>query len=147
VKLNSKMSSPLKEAGILLPLDVSLRAKSLSVPAFECVDGSVLLKQELRRTQHVKLSDFPDRTGYECFINHVHLPFTRSRDSLISCLSYAVAIQVGLTGLEPERNFQIIVSVDGGNCVVRFHEVRTDESWVAENIEGYSEALLVLGSG
>ena len=147
MKLNSRMSSLLKGSGISLPLDEELGAESLKIPVFENVDGSVLLKQEFEGAQHVKGSDFPDRTGYECFINHVHLPFAQTRESLVSCLRYAIAVQSGLARLQPRRNFQIIVSVGEVACTVRFHEVRIGESWVADNLEGYSEAVLVLDCG
>jgi hypothetical protein len=141
------MYSLLKRSGISLPLEETLAAEPLTIPVFEYVDGSVLLKQEFQGTQHVKPSDFQDRTGYESFINHVHLRFEQSRESLVSCLRYTIALQTGLARLQPRRHFQIIVAVDEGDCTVRFHEVRIGESWVAENLEGYSEALLVLDGG
>jgi hypothetical protein len=147
VKLNSRMSSLLKRSGISLPLDETLAAKPLTVPVFEYVHDSVLLKQEFHGSRHVKASDFPDRTGYESFINHVHLRFDQTRESLVSCLRYAQALQTGLARLQPRRHFQIIVAVGEDDCAVRFHEVRSGESWVAENLEGYSEAVLVLDGG
>ena len=138
------MSSLLKRSKISLPLDETLAAEPLTIPVFDYVDGSVLLKQEFQGTRHVKASDFPDRTGYESFINHVHLRFDQTRESLVSCLRYALALQTGLARLQPRRHFQIIVAVGEDDCTVRFHELRIGESWVAENLEGYSEAVLVL---
>lgn len=113
------MSSLLKGSGISLPLDEGLGAESVTIPVFEYVDGSVLLRQEFEGAQHVKASDFPDRTGYECFINHVHLPFAQTRESLVSCLRYAIAVRSGLARLQPRRNFQIIVSVGEVDCTVQ----------------------------
>src|SRR5260370_27877134 len=141
------MSSLLKGSGISMPLDESLGAESMTVPVFENVDGSVLLKRELEGDHHVKTTDFPDRTGYECFVNHVHLPFSSTRESLLSCLRYAITLKSVLSQLQPRRQFQIIVSIGEGGCTVRFHEDRSGESWVADNLEGYPEAVLVLEGG
>jgi hypothetical protein len=146
VKLNSRMSALLKGSGISMPLDESL-TETVTMPVFESVDGSVFLKKELERAHHVKTSDFPDRTGYECFVNHVHLPFSQTRESLLSCLRYATTLQNGLSQLQPRRQFQIIASIGEGDCTVRFHEQRSGESWVSDNLEGYREAVLVLEVG
>jgi hypothetical protein len=37
--------------------------------------------------------------------------------------------------------FRIIFSVDGRNCVMRFHKVRDGESWLHDDLEGYQEAV------
>ena len=145
--MNSRMSALLKASSVSIPLDENLTSEPLTIPVLQIVDGSVLLKSELEGTKHVKISDFPDRTGYECFINHVHLPFEQTRESLLSCLRYAIALQSGLAELQPRRHFQIIVSVGEADCTVRLHEDRSGESWVAENLDGYTEAVLVLKSG
>jgi len=141
------MSALLRTSSVSIPLDENLTSEPLTIPVLESVDGSVLLKSEFEGNQHVKTSDFPDRTGYECFINHVHLPFEQTRESLLACLRYAIALQSGLAELQPRRHFQIIVSVGETDCTVRFHEDRSGESWVAENLDGYTEAVLVLEGG
>ena len=141
--LNSKMSLLLSESGISIPLAERQAAAPLAIPVFKTVDGSVLLKKEFERSQHVKIAD----TGYECFINHVHLPFGQTREALVSCLRYAIALQRGLVQVHPRRKFRVIVSVGDGDCTVRFHEERTGESWIADNLEGYTEAVLVLDGG
>jgi hypothetical protein len=147
MRLNSRMSSLLKASDVSMPLEESLGAEAMTMPVFENVDGSILLKKEHTGNQHVNVSDFPDRTGYECFINHVHLPFVQTRESLVSCLRYATALHSALAQLKPRRHFQIIVSFGERDCTVRFHEDRSGESWVADNLEGYTEAVLVLEGG
>jgi hypothetical protein len=146
MKMNKKMSELLLLADIPVPFGDSVRSKALAPSVFAVVDGSVLLKQEYERARHVKLTDFPDRTGFECFVNHLHLPFSGTKESLLSCLGYAIALQRGLTSFE-DRKFQVIVSITKGECTVRFHELRPNESWIAKDLEGYaSESILLLTS-
>ena len=36
-------------------------------------NGSILLRNEYLQSAHMALNDYQDRTGYECFLNHVHI--------------------------------------------------------------------------
>ena len=145
MKMNEKMSGLLKDAGFPIPFDASISSDSPKELTFVTVGDSVLLKDEYNGAQHTKPTDFPDRTGYECFVNHIHLQFDGSRESLLSCLKYAVALQRQLARLPIHRRFQVIVALSEQGCTVRFHEVRPSENWVAEDLEGYShEAVLLL---
>jgi hypothetical protein len=143
--MNSKMSEMLRAANITTPFAHSGSLGTLTPHSFTVVEGSLLLKDEYEKAKHVKLGDFPDRTGFECFVNHVHLPYDGSRESLQSCLCYVTALQKGLTQFGEGRPFLVILSVSDGDCVVRFHQRRPPESWLADDLEGYAEeAILVL---
>jgi len=112
------------------------------------VDESVLLKKEFERAKSVTINDFPDRTGFECFVNHVHMPYDGSRTSLLASLQYAKNLQSRLAALDQGRTFLVIVSISDDNCVVRFHQCRKGEQWLADDLEGYAEeAVLVLPAG
>jgi hypothetical protein len=143
MRMNTRMSEILKQANIAMPLSESLSSEPLTSPSFTVVDGSVLLRDEYEGAKHVKPGDLQDRTGYECFVNHVHFPL-KTRDSLLSCMTYAVAIQRGLAHWAADRQFEVIVSV-ADDCTVRFHEIRPGESWLAGDLETYTqEAILLL---
>jgi len=144
MKMNTKMSELLRRTSVPVTFADQFSLESLKLPNFTVVDGSVLLKDEYERAGHVKTTDFPDRTGFECFVNHVHLPFSGTSDSLLSCLGYAVALQRGIARLAGKRRFQVIVSVAEDGCTVRFHEVRPGENWVSEDLEGYAEEAILL---
>lgn len=112
------------------------------------VDDSVLLKREAERAKAVTINDFPDRTGFECFVNHVHMPYDGSRTSLLACLQYATDLQSKLAALGQARTFLVIVSISEDDCVIRFHQHRKGEQWLADDLEGYAEeAVLVLPAG
>jgi hypothetical protein len=142
MKMNDKMSALLQRADLHWPLGA--KATTGEPPILEFVQGCVLLKTEYELNKHVKLAEFPDKTGLECFINHVHFRFTGTNESLTSCLEYAAALQAVLASAAQDRRFRVIVGINDNDCVVRFHQIRPGESWISEDLEGYkSEAVLV----
>jgi hypothetical protein len=142
MKMNNKMYELLNSANILVGDELSF--ETLEVPEFVVAKGSVLLRDEYERALHVDTKEFPDRTGYECFINHVHFPFSGTRESLLLCLRYAFAIRNRLDQVGGRRPFLVIVSVAESSCTVRFHEVRQGESWISPNLEAYAEEAILL---
>jgi hypothetical protein len=147
--MNHKMFALLQSAGLRWPLVARANAGKLST--LEIFEDCVLLGNQWEpNQQHLKIADLPDKTGFECFINHVHLPFDGTNESLISCLEYAATLQEALTPLTGDRQFRVIVSLSEVDdfpesaCTVRFHQIRPGEDWIAEDLEGYkSEAILV----
>jgi hypothetical protein len=141
--MNHKMASLLRRESFDWP--PSWQALTGELPGLENVDDCVCLRTEYGRNRHAKIADFPDKTGFECFINHIHLPFAGTRGSLVSCLDYVARLQAALASDPRQRNFRVIVSISNCDCTVRFHQIRPGESWISENLEGYeSEAILVL---
>jgi hypothetical protein len=146
--MNESMSALLRRAGLAWPLTAPTFQRQL--PTLEIFEDCVLLKNQRDPNYHVNIADCFDRTGFECFINHVHLPFSRTRESLMSCLEYAETLEQALMPLTPDRRFRVMVALPKDDespesaCTVRFHQIRTGENWIADDIEGYkSEAVLV----
>jgi hypothetical protein len=108
------------------------------------IGGSVLLENEYRANSgHISVGQFEDRTGYECFLNHVHLPCRRGRRSFLSTFGYIAALRKSLAAFCNDRHFLIIASFSDGECTVRFHQFRQDERWLTDDLEGYElEAIL-----
>lgn len=143
--MNSRMADALTAKGIALPQDFGLAASKYELPILTSVDGSILLKNEFDKTKHAKLADFPDRTGYEAFINHVHFLAGDSKESLLGSLRYVLDLQDELMKIGSGRRFLIVMSQRNDGCVIRFHEIRAGESWISDNLEGYEEeGILVL---
>lgn len=145
--MNSRMSTLMQRLGVQWPLGAD--ANAAEIPRLELVQDCVLLKDEFERNRHVKVSGLPDKTGFECFLNHVHFCFTGTRESFVSCLGYAAALQEALMPLAQSRRFRVIVGISEDdcspsfNCTVRFHQIRPGEVWLSEDLEGYeSEAIL-----
>ena len=91
-----------------------------------------------------RLDRFPDLTGAECFVNHVHLAdlgIAASKEQL--CESVALAGAIARLG-RPER-LRFIISLKDAECVWRFHRRRRGERWLDDDLESYrEEALLVI---
>jgi len=143
MRSNLKMQTLLERFG----LDTSkllLSSSGAQAPRLEKVDDCVFLEQELRRSRGVALNQFPDRTGMECFVNHVHFQIGRSKRALEQVFGYVAALSESLKGLH-DGSFQIILTVSNGVCIVRFHKCRQGEEWLANDLEGYkAEAIFVL---
>jgi hypothetical protein len=107
------------------------------------VGDSVLLSEEFLRSGHISLKGFEDATGYECFINHVHLECGERRPSLLKALGFVGALRRALEESYNREVFLIIASFSDGECTVRFHKQRQHETWLAGNLDSYQfEAIL-----
>lgn len=113
--------------------EASLSSSLLDVLASGFVEenGCVLLASTGRQTAFTPALSH-DETGYECFVNHLHveklgeaLEFGRRLDK---------ALREKFTG-----PFAVIVSYDGREATVRFHRRRSNQSWLSENLEEYQE--------
>ncbi|MDB4971529.1 MAG: hypothetical protein JWN44_7218, partial [Myxococcales bacterium] len=114
---------------------------------FETMDGCVVFRRLAKRMSTTKSSDFPDRTGRECFVNHLHVEdYTTAKDALeLAATGFAFAKRLEEALRSRGEHFIIIVSSDAESCSVRFHKARDGESWLADDLDGYGdEALLVL---
>jgi hypothetical protein len=101
--------------------------------------GCVLLAFEARSSAHTRVPDAQDETGYECFINHLHL---RSLpEALEVARRLAEALAERLAG-----SFAVIVAFDGHEAIVRFHKLRAGQAWLSDDLEKYSEGIAVLDS-
>lgn len=142
--MNAKMSALLAEFHVSIPSSIA-DWNLLREPQLTEIGDSVLLKDQLKSTAHVTLGDFQDRTGHECFINHVHKPYDSTRESLQACVQFTSRLQSELALVARGRPFLVILAVSGKDCTVRFHQRRRNEVWLDDDLEAYvEEAILVL---
>jgi hypothetical protein len=114
-------------------------------------DGCVLLRSQLGLTQPDVRQQFQDETGYECFINHVHLEDILASDDTCVLLDQAFAFANALSALKADAGIseplEFIISSDEGEVNVRFHSVRLGQGWLADNLEAYEEAVAAIQLG
>lgn len=151
--MNRKMADRLEQRHDFIqshPLEEKLR-HLIDAPLLE-IDGCFFFEEEWKRSR-ASLSQFPDRTGLECFVNHVHMEdfvkrTKRTSAHLIVDLLFAQGWQCAthlkerLAAYRPEVGFRIIITADEGtypSCTVRFHLIRKHENWLANDLEGYRE--------
>ena len=104
----------------------------------------------LKKNAPVKRPDFPDCTGYECFVNHIHVEDYLENGGLPPLevlgrgLALAYELKARLARMHGDKHFRIIVAFNGLNCSVRFHTVRPDEEWVDKDLLGYAEGAVAI---
>ena len=104
----------------------------------------------LRKEAPVKRLDFPDCTGYECFVNHIHVEDYLENGGLpplelLGCgIALARELKARLSGFQDTRHFRIIVIFQGATCSVRFHTIRPDEEWMDKDLHGYREEAIAI---
>jgi hypothetical protein len=126
-----------------MPSQITLQ-KSCTAKAASAQRRARSARARLARRQ---LSDFPDRTGYECFVNHVHIDDYVSDASPPALAALGVAFAERLCDALTAHGgkFAVIVSSDDTSCSVRFHRLRDGEQRVADNLESYrDEGVLVI---
>ena len=114
--------------------------------------GDALLMSSLaRRSGNSKISDFPDATGYECYVNHVrlddHLLKPLSGDDLFAAaLGVTKELRSKLRDVGDGKTFRLILSCNEDGAGLRFHALRPKENWLTADLESYGERLLVTDS-
>lgn len=154
MRLNLAMQRFLERCRIdpMDPPQLDAALARLLQPGIVQVEGSWLLASQVQSSQPTQHQHFPDRTGYEAFINHLHIADileAGAEESTARILSQAVAFARGLEALvAPHGPFEIVVAIDKespSDCNVRFYRRRPGETWIADDLEGYKEeGILVL---
>jgi len=143
--MNKKMSHALHSINRdikVLPPELS----TLIEQGFCIRDGCILLAALADQGTNVTLHDFPDKTGYECFINSFHVEDYVKNDYLSYAYLFVEVLLNAWVTLNKNDRATAIVSSDESGTVVKLHVSREGESWLADNLEGYEEAILMVDS-
>jgi hypothetical protein len=127
------------------------RQRKFLESGFTKIGDSIVLTAALKLA-HVSMSNFPDSTGYEAFVNHWHIdPEGRQSSPAATvgvALSFARALATKLSQAPfSDRVFRIVLSLDDGSSepvssTVRFYTVREGEEWLTNDLEIYPEPIL-----
>ncbi|MBA3580493.1 MAG: hypothetical protein H0W42_10970 [Gemmatimonadaceae bacterium] len=149
-ELLGEMQNPLAAPGPR-EADVPLGFRMLVAGGFKRVEDCVCFRELFDHDHATALPRYGDATGYEASMNaqHVedHLPRGAAREPValaVAARSCAVFLLRSLRAFSDEP-FRVIVSVSGRQSTIRFHRIRDNESWLAPDLDGYGEAVLVLG--
>jgi hypothetical protein len=156
--MNIKMNSAMKvlytevESGRMAgTTNLSSELLKLVEPGVTVIGGAVLLKELEKLAKSTKPDNFPDLTGYECFVNHVHIEdyLSDAERGLNTLLKQGIAlankIVEELSSSFPDKPFKAIVAANESGCSVRFHLIRNGENWLSDDLDKYGqEAILVL---
>jgi len=106
--------------------------------------GQCICLKALAERAHAEPDDFPDCTGYECFVNLVHVDDYASTNMTAIGITFLSEISRLLRERFPERSFRGIITIDEATCTVRFHAVRLGEQWLGDDLDKYEERVGVI---
>ena len=106
-------------------------------------EGSCTVLQGLVSQSHSERGKFPDDTGYEAFVNKFRVECSSPKHAAIAGHGSAHHLAHYLR-LHADRACRVILSVDESAAVLRFHVLRDGEQWLAKNLDGYAEPVLVV---
>jgi len=153
MKLNSKMKEFVDSNGLNLDVPPQLPEALAAIlkPGFVRVNGAIVLKALTQGAKAISLADFPDETGYESFVNHIHIEdyVPHEHRSALVLMANGISLASRVLGLlrqsYPTEEFDVIVSFQENHCTVRFHKKRTGQQLLRDNLDDYKEeALMVL---
>ena len=126
-------------------LETSLQELVLS--GFIEVDGCYFLQKLFNQQKHISSLDFIDKTGYECFVNSIHIDDYIEEDLFIQGLLYSDKIISEWLKLENNTTLEVILSETDFGFQIKFHVSRPNENWILESdLNIFKEALLILGN-
>lgn len=113
-------------------------------------DDCVFLRAFRPQGKGAKLADFPDRTGYEDCINHIHVDDYAKKNWVLIAASFLARLSPLLSENFPGRHFRGTISTDEGtitdfpSCKVTFFCEREGEEMLEDDLEEYKmEAVCV----
>jgi len=151
MKMNFRMRARLAHtevSDLIQSLELSESLRNLLVSQIVEFEGCIFLEPLLKLSPNATLSLFPDRTGFECFVNHIHVEdYLDQNDGtnptsnlqLASCIRFAMKLKERLGEYQSKGRFRVIITSDDETCTVRFHKIRENETWLSEDLEQYRE--------
>jgi hypothetical protein len=110
------------------------------------VDNSFLLRELANVKTNATQENFPDKTGYECFINHVHIEDYVIEHFSTQAAIFAASVLRRWIAEKFNGHLVAIISSDEESTTVRFHHKRSNEFWLAHDLDGYEQAVLEISS-
>jgi len=134
-----------------VPLDPNL--EKVADGGMVLIDGCYFLCDQANGQTNVTIKDFQDRTGYECFINHIHVDDYVSGDLVNQSIGYACRVFEKWNEQKFDGEFIAVIAfttnedTNEDEATVRFHYRRKAESWLADDLDGYNdEGVLEISS-
>ncbi|MBR7963040.1 hypothetical protein [Burkholderia latens] len=143
MKANRSMKTALRKVWLCYPLSPSL--KSIADSGFWLHDECYLLRALLGST-NVTPETFPDRTGYECFVNSLHVEDYDSESPLTQAILFVKEAFSVWNATQRVLQLTAIVSADEFSVVTKFHVRRPKEQWLSNNIDGYDDPIFSIDS-
>jgi hypothetical protein len=154
MRMNARMRDSIgrtSPADFAKGMELSRKLSQVLAAGFTDLSGAIVFTATRSIAKSVQPENFPDLTGFECFVNHIHVedqldgPLADPSFLLKQGIAFALATENRLRSTFPGKPFRLIVAATAYSCGARFHVARSGEEWLASNLDGYGEeAILVL---
>ncbi len=102
-------------------------------------DGCLLLTSLLECASSVERRYFPDETGYECFVNKIHIDDYVVEKQLLTGMSFLHALSLRCADMKGTLPVRGILSTSEDGTIVRFHQHRPSQCWLDDDLDHYTE--------
>jgi hypothetical protein len=114
---------------------------------FIAAEGCYFIDSLYENRGNATIDSLYDETGFECYVNHIHLEHYGPAERLVMALRVCAIIEEKwLRSPYASATLRQIVSYDQSSCVYRCHVVRQGQSWLSANLDGYEELIIVVDS-
>ena len=87
---------------------------------------------------------FQDETGYEAFINKLHLSGGSVIDRIRTAGQMAAVLELERSSAAADATFRVVVSTADDDVTWRFYTVRQGQHWIADDLELYEEEAIIV---
>jgi hypothetical protein len=144
MKANAEMKGVIGALKFGKPLIPSL--KSIANAGFVKKEDCYLLDSLARKLTNANRANFQDCTGYECFVNSLHVEDYESDEPLVQGILLVDEVFRVWKASNPAFHLTAIISADELTVVARFHVKRRAEQWLSDDIEGYNDPVMSIDS-
>lgn len=143
--MNSEMSKAYRNLS-LANVELDHRLGEIAESGFKYQDDCFFLGKCFDVDTNVSIDDFPDKTGYECFINSVNIDDYIDDGYLEQAVCFVRSVFSQWNKAQEGRKLIAILSMDEFGLKVKFHMQRVGEQWLSGELEEYEESILVVDS-
>lgn len=97
----------------------------------------VFLDSLFRRCSSASMKDFFDETGYECFVNEIHVEDYVSTNFVTTGMRFLTRVSRLCVVSKVPFTVRGIISADDDCAIVRFHRDRPCQNWLDKDLENY----------
>ncbi|MFN5310724.1 MAG: hypothetical protein ACK5C0_14840 [Candidatus Kapaibacterium sp.] len=142
--LNNKMYAIFLNK-IVLKHKINSALRAIVESGFILHNGCYFLKSLYNKQTHIKESDFIDLTGFECFINSIHIDDYAEIDLFEQAILFADELINLWKNQKSGLVLKLILSETDFGFNVKFHTFRKGQDWIVEDeLEKFEEAIIVM---
>lgn len=116
----------------------------LTSKGFTHINNCYFLKQLYEMQKSANLEDFVDKTGYECFVNSIHIDDYLKSDFIIQGYLFLDKVFKLWNQLGNSHRLKGYLSQTEYGANVKFHVLRENENWIQQqDVDKFEEPILI----